>query len=144
MIGFGLAGVAAIVTAAVLAAHALAGSPPAAKPSPSATPTFIARGVLELDGAHLALDDGSCFGTGGFADIRGGADVVIYDATGKALVVGSIADGRAQGDSFAPCLFAFDVPGVPAGVGPYTIGVAGRRPAPFAEAEAGTLSLVLR
>ena len=140
---FGVVGLAAIVTAAVVAVHALAGSTPAGKPTPAASPTFIARGVLELDGSHLSLDTGTCFGTGGYADIRGGADVVIYDAAGKALVVSSIADGQPTGDSFAPCLFAFDVPGVPAGVGPYSIEVSTRGRVPFTQDEAGNLRLTL-
>jgi hypothetical protein len=109
------------------------------KPTPKPTPTaatFTVNGGLQLvdKKAHWKLGD-SCSGSGGFQDIRPGADVVV-SAGGVDLALAPLDAGMAfEADDLSTfCQFIFTVKDVPAGKGIYTLTI-GHRPKKFTEAE---------
>ncbi len=52
-----------------------------------------------------------CVGTGGYDDLRSGADVVVMDGQGGVLAVGRLKAGKAETETV--CKFDFEVKGVP-------------------------------
>lgn len=105
---------------------------------------FAVHGTLKLVGDHLAIGGQPCFGTSGYDDIAVGASVVIYDAAGKQLVIGALGGGTSnQPGSLGVCTFTFDISGVPAGVGPYSIEVTHRGKVPFDQSTASDVELTL-
>lgn len=103
--------------------------------------TFTASGKLGLVAVDAATDDCSS-GTGGYDDIHEGASVVIYDAAGKKLAVGSLDAGKERGTS-GLCLFDFEVSDVPSGVGPYGVEVSSRGQVTFKEDQADNIVISL-
>ena len=99
---------------------------------------FNASGTVGLIAVDAAEDDCSA-GIGGFDDIREGASVVISDAEGKRVALGSLQAGSGDG----ACLFAFDVADIPSGQGPYAVEVASRGEVAFNEEDADGIVLSL-
>jgi len=140
-----------IISAACLLLLAGCGGKAAAKPT--ASKTITASGTLTLQlGAYMNEDDVNCTGLEGYSDIAAGVQVVVYDATGKAVGLGRLGSGQVEGDDRDVagttvhgdrCEFSFSVGGVPAGAGPYSVEVSHRGKIAFAEAEAGSLRLTL-
>jgi hypothetical protein len=93
----------------------------------------LARGY---DGASSA-----CYGKGGYADIRAGAQVVISDSAGATIAVGSLDAGTVT--SGRGCVLPFSVPGVPSGKGFYGIEVSHRGVLKYNESEFVTRNLEL-
>jgi len=140
-----------LIAAACLLLLAGCGSSAAAK---SAAPkTFTAAGTLTLQlGAYMNEDDVNCTGLEGYDDIKTFAQVVVYDATGKAVGLSQLGYGKLVGpdrDVLGTtvhgdhCTFDFSVPGVPAGAGPYMVEVSHRGKIAFTEASAGSIALTL-
>lgn len=102
--------------------------------------TFTASGKLGLVAVDAASDDCSS-GTGGYSDIHEGASVVISDADGKKLAVGSLKAGKDIGDGL--CVFDFKVPNVRSGAGPYGVEVSHRGEISFTEKEADSIVISL-
>ncbi len=105
--------------------------------------TITVRGNLTLIG--LIGDptaSGPCDASlrGGMGDIAPGAQVVVYDATGKTVGIGELQEGTIDGGA---CVMPFTVAGVPAGVGPYSVEVTHRGKIAFTEAEASDVELSL-
>lgn len=91
--------------------------------------TFTASGDLVVtDSDGLGVDHGgigsACSGTNGYSDIAQGAQVVIYDASGKSLAIGALQQGEYYGAD--GCQFKWSVTGIPSGVGPYSVQVTHR------------------
>lgn len=97
-----------------------------------AGPTITLVGDLQLDGVvGPKWDTGAtCWGNGGFADIREGAQVTVTDPTGKVLATGALAEGRVQPhpsiDGAKTCVFAFSVKSIPSGLTMYGVEVSHR------------------
>lgn len=105
---------------------------------------FSVHGTLKLTGDHLAIAGQPCFGTSGYDDIAVGTSVIIYDATGKQLVIGALGGGTAnQPGALGVCTFTIDVSGVPTGAGPYSIEVSHRGKVPFDQSTASDVELTL-
>jgi len=80
------------------------------------------RGRIDFIGTgngDILIDaQGNCQGEGGFNDIKAGAQVVVSDASGKTLALGSLAPGMYDTNATGidiPCTFPFTVTGVPSG-----------------------------
>ena len=74
-------------------------------------------------------------------DIAGGAQVTVYDGSGKAVALGMLDSGVARGWD---CVFTFSVLGVPVDAGPiYAVEVSHRGQIKFTQDEATSLSLTL-
>jgi hypothetical protein len=147
-----IAGVALLV-AGVAAVFALTrGGSGGPKQSPVAVhspKTITVHGALVLNGPISFGSEGSdmCGGLAGYNDVIAGAQVVVYDAAGKQLVVAALPAGT-QGDNYfgnplRQCWFTIDIPGVPAGVGPYSIEVTHRGKIPFEESKAYDVEMTL-
>ncbi|MBM0240593.1 hypothetical protein JNW88_32330 [Micromonospora sp. ATA32] len=106
---------------------------PAAASRPTATGTFVVTGAVVLgDGASFTRDDHlGCAGTGGYADVRDGAPVLI--ATAGGFAAGKLTDPRALTDG--TCRFFFTVRGVPAGQDTYLLMVADQESHQYVEQE---------
>lgn len=118
-------------------------SPTAAKPTPAAK-TFTAIGTLDLGGQPDGGTGAPCEGANGYTDIHAGTQVVVYDAAGKSLGVSALAAGSTISNgpaAFATCHFKFSVPGVPSGVGPYSVQVGSYDKTTFTEDGAGALKV---
>lgn len=91
--------------------------------SSAATPkTILISGTMTLDNGFGA-EGLPCSGTGGYSDMREGAQVVITDANSATLAVGSLDAGRR--DSAQNCAFPFSL-AAPAGHQFYGIEVSHR------------------
>ena len=72
-------------------------------------------GSQTITGSFVLTDDEvvwsttSCSGTGGYRDIREGADVVVKDGAGTIVGTGSLVDDPA-GSSTSRCRYTFEVP----------------------------------
>lgn len=84
--------------------------------------TIAATGALQLPLSKTTGTD-PCKGTGGYADIRPGAQVVFYDNAGAILATGQLDNGTLTGDQ---CTLPWTVVGIPAGKGPYQYEVSHR------------------
>jgi hypothetical protein len=89
-----------------------------------ATIVLLARGSSEPRAlfADVVLKDGSrepegrrCAGTGGYADIRFGADVTVTDASGRVIGTGTLVQGIRvkRGSATTDCLFRFGIRDLP-------------------------------
>lgn len=93
---------------------------------------------ITITGNLLLVDEdvknagAGCYGTGGYEDIEGGAQVVVSDAAGATLALGKLGAGQSVGAG--ECRFAIRVT-VPAGKGFYSIAVGRRPPLQYAEAD---------
>lgn len=86
----------------------------------SAPEPFTVMGTLTLtsDAGRMGGWDagyGPCQGmdTSDYVDVAGGAPVTVYDATGKIIGAGTLADGEPVEDVYRQCRFAFAIPNVP-------------------------------
>ncbi|WP_320067855.1 hypothetical protein [Micromonospora sp. RTGN7] len=140
-----------VALAAALAGCASASD--AGQPAASATTAPANRGVagaLTLDdpaGFTWSSDTG-CVGTGGYADIREGAQVVITDAAGATIGLGKLdqgkLDGTLPGRTADICKFTFHLASVPSGKGFYGVEVAHRGTVQYPEDKVfGALALTL-
>lgn len=102
---------------------------------------FTAKGALGIVAVDATTDDCSA-GTGGYSDIREGASVVITDASGKKLAVGSLKEGKPYGESRL-CTFGFSIEDIPGGEGPYSVEVGSRGEVAFTEDEADSIVISL-
>lgn len=110
--------------------------------------TFAASGSLSLsdpDGVYVATDamapGAPCQGSGGYDDLRPGAQVVVTDDAGKVLAVGRL-DAGATDDSkaytspyYRHCVLPFTVSKVPAGEDFYGVQITHRGVVQKSEAE---------
>ncbi|RZS33883.1 hypothetical protein EV193_11033 [Herbihabitans rhizosphaerae] len=93
-----------------------------AEPSPASAPLLITvRGDLaltqELASDAILRQQSTCYGTKGYDDIHGGAQVVVYDAAGVVLGVGKLDSGiwdYSVDGYYRPCKLSFTIIGVPA------------------------------
>jgi hypothetical protein len=96
--------------------------------------TFAVTGDLKLTDTGNGWASGEvCSGSGGYRDIQAGAQVVVTDAAGTVVAVGSLSVGIAE--TFMICRFGFGVAGVPAGRGFYGVEVTHRGQVRYAEAD---------
>ncbi|HTY35405.1 helix-turn-helix transcriptional regulator [Mycobacterium sp.] len=112
------------------------GGASAAASTPPMPATFTVSGDLTV--ADVPAMDSSCFPSGGYADIEIGAQVTISDANGVTVALGQLQAGTPAASSLpsrTDCMFAFTVPGVPAGKGFYGIEVSHRGVIRYAEAD---------
>ena len=86
------------------------------------TGSLALRGRIDFIGTgsgDILIDaQGDCQGEAGFNDITAGAQVVVSDATGKTVALGSLAGGMYDKNATGidiPCTFPFTVTGVPSG-----------------------------
>ncbi|WP_434315822.1 hypothetical protein [Leifsonia sp. P73] len=108
----------AVVLAAALSLTACSGGSPAAAHSLSAAGTVSVPVAIVFSQTDGSVDE-PCTAGDGYTDINSGAQVVITDASGKTIGVGTLGDGThdATPDSTTAdrCLFPFAVKGLPAG-----------------------------
>lgn len=109
--------------------------------------TFTAQGSVTLtddDGVFVNGDANGpgreCTGTGGFDDIKAGAQVVVKDADGTTLATGNLGEGATTNkanfaDRYETCEFEFRVAGVPEGQSFYGVEVSHRGELQKTEAE---------
>lgn len=64
-------------------------------------------------GVGYATAGATCNGYAGFSDLTSGSPVTVYDATGKIVALGKLADGTSPDG--VSCLFPFSVADVPDG-----------------------------
>jgi hypothetical protein len=105
-----------VVPAALAAVLALAGcsGTPAAKPTPTPT-AFTAEGSVSVQGfSETGSDDELCVALENYDDIAFGAQVVISDAAGKTVALGTLESGSFE-DAGNQCVFPFNIPDVPLG-----------------------------
>lgn len=125
-------------------------SKPAPVAATSAPAAKVVTGTLTLtdeDGIDWSSSAG-CFGTGGYDDVRSGAQVVITDPAGKTVALGKldqgVLDGTVPGRTADLCKFTFAVTGVPTGHGFYGVEVAHRGRVQYPEQQLfAALSLTL-
>ena len=104
-----------------------------------AAQTFTVAGRLHLTDGDTLLN--GCRGTGGYADIEAGAQVVVYDNAGKSLAAGELGPGA---EDATGCLYPFTVTGVPVGGGgPYSVEITHRGKIVFTRTQAGYLQMSL-
>lgn len=140
----------ATITAALVlgaAAFGIAGCDSASLPViPSG---FTVSGVLTLHqststystNAYTTLKyplEHTCDGQGGFSDIRPGASVTVYDASGTIVGSGAITDDGST--SSTGCQFPFTVPNVPTGSAFYQYEISHRGKLTFTADEASSLA----
>ncbi|WP_166390346.1 hypothetical protein [Nocardioides ochotonae] len=132
----------AVATALSLAAcgegEEAGGAAPAAEAEPE---SFTARGSLKLTSGSVERAGDVCYGSDGFDDIAGGAQVVVRDAAGESVALGELDEGTPAGA--VQCVFTFAVRDVPAGDSVYSAEVAGRGEVSFTPDEAFALTLTL-
>lgn len=90
---------------------------------------FQAHGTFTLyspsvEAAYDYVDAANCRGTNGFADVRDGTEVRVYDARGELLAAGQLESGAFV--PFERCQLVFELPGVPRGRGMYQVEVGER------------------
>lgn len=79
-------------------------------------PVTITGSVTLTDGVD---GGGTCQGSGGYADIRGGTSVVVHDSTGKVVATGQLEEGiggpgiLTDSDIAFECKFPFTLEDVP-------------------------------
>lgn len=103
---------------------------------------FTVTGEVTLISAEVDwLAGGECYGTSGYDDMIGGAQVLVRDADGKSVAVGELAGGVKE--DRVTCRFPFTVDDVPSGSVVYSVEVAHRGEVSFTEADADDVSLSL-
>lgn len=143
-LGFGSA---LALIAALVAAYALSGRD-RADPEPAAPPATTAiSGSLELTLPHFTWSNSTntCWGDGGFSDIREGAQVVVSDAAGAVIAVSALSAGlpSVAGGRATSCTFGITVTNVPSGRTFYGVEVSHRGVVRFAEVDLGRVALSL-
>lgn len=142
-----LVAVALLAAAAAVGASALSGDQDGPPPAPPAAPTIVVSGSLVLTLPHFtwSSSSGTCWGDGGFADIRGGAPVAVTDAAGTVIAMSELRPGlpTVSGDRASECTFGITVIDVPAGGKFYGVEVSHRGAVRFAEADLGQVHLSL-
>jgi hypothetical protein len=106
----------------------------------SGTVTIGRGGFERAGGDYLGATETSCSATGGYGDIRQGAQVVVSDAEGTTIALGVLGAGAAdlEGDGRArSCTWPFTVDGVPTGHAFYGVEVSKRGRIQFTERELG-------
>jgi hypothetical protein len=101
-------------------------------------------GTVTLVDANSAAEwavAGRCTGTGGFSDLKTGAEVVISDDSGKTLAISSLT-APVTGDVAGRCIFGFSAD-VPAGKHFYGVTVTHRGAVKFSEAALPTAALTI-
>lgn len=147
------AAAAAVLLAGGAAVYVLSDEESAATSSPKPTSTAAARTVVgtltlnDSDGFTFASDSG-CNGTGGYDEIRAGAQVVITDGAGTTVALGQLGSGQMDGtfnsSTAEMCKFNFAVPAVPTGKGFYGVEIAHRGRVQYPEQQLfGALALTL-
>lgn len=133
---------AGVVTGVLAGRHANA---VAAASSPSPGPaTFQIFGNIQLEPGQFYWNDTpteTCWGGGGYNDLKVGGPVVVTDAAGKTVGVGQIDSSRPQTDInkvAEGCLLMFSVKGVTDGSAFYGVAVGHRAAVQFPRAELGT------
>lgn len=124
-----LTGIVALV-AVVVVAVVLTGR----RSSATLTPTFSMSGSLTLIDSDSTFDSGGCQGTGGHDDIYEGTNITVYNNAGTIVGVGNLGTGI--GLDSVDCFFAFSIPDVPAGQGPYQYEISHRGRLTISEADA--------
>jgi hypothetical protein len=114
--------VGALTTGVIIWLNAAMGPVGGVAGTPPAPPVSI-RGTLTLRDS-FASSDGACVGKGGYADIRGGTQVTVYDGP-RVAAVGSLSTGVVVGAWPGDCDFAFSVT-VPRGPDFYSVEVSHR------------------
>lgn len=106
--------------------------------------TLTISGKLELVDQNLAtFSDDTCAGSGGYSDLRGGAQVVVTSASGGTIGLGQLGEGQWTTGSKL-CTFPFSVE-APAGQGFYGVEVTHRGSVKYSEADlAQPLALEIR
>lgn len=99
--------------------------------------------MVKVSGTLTLVDkdaywSGNCAGTGGYSDIREGAQVIVTDAAGKTVGVGALSKGVPDGSTV--CRFTLDV-SVPAGLGFYGVELGRRGSVKYAEQDLDTVRL---
>ena len=109
--------------------------------APSTPETLTVVGDLTLYDYDIETYGGECYGVDGYDDLEGGAQVVVRDAEGKSVGLGSLDPGVKvrRGE----CRFDFEVTDVPPGLGIYSVEVSHRGEIQFKESEAEQISLSL-
>ena len=132
------------LTVAALTLTACQSSSPAAPTASPKPETFDVAGTLTLSGYRdVTLADGDCVGDGGYADIRGGAPVIVRDSRGEQLALGSLEPGTWPVIDEWSCDFAFRLDGVPESGTTYSLEVARRGEVPFSRDDALSVRLTL-
>lgn len=104
---------------------------------------LLARGTATLILPHFQWDPGAgCWGVGTHADVTGGGQVTVTDATGAVVALGKLDPGTPSMSADDPtrarlCLLTFRVPDVPAGKGFYTVTVGAHPGVKVTEADMG-------
>lgn len=122
-----LGAVAAVLVALLPGTQANPSAAPSQAPVAAASATSLTiNGEVVLEVTFDSVKSGdwpSCTGTGSYADLASGAQVVVTDAAGKTVGLGRLDPGvrRERG-----CVFFFKVTDVPAGGEFYGVEVSGR------------------
>ncbi len=69
-------------------------------------------GTFKLIDSDVNYNQFTCYGLGGYADIREGADVIVKDGSGKIIAKSKLVDDKA-GSSARGCAYTFEVADVP-------------------------------
>lgn len=69
--------------------------------------------LFDTDAFSSSTSGSSCTGGSGYDDIREGADVNVYNETGKLVATSSLLGGTIASDANATCTFPFSVSNVP-------------------------------
>ncbi len=88
-------------------------------------------GEVLLHDTRINTTGNSCRGSGGYDDLREGAQVVVTDATGKSIGIGTLGTGVSNTNI---CTWEFSVT-VPAGGGIYGVEVSHRGKLQYSEAD---------
>lgn len=157
LIAAGVVGVLALMAATGIAVWFVSRPSPAPSAAPAATPGATgareAVGTVVLQHSQFSwggLQDRTCKGWKGFADIGGGTQVTVTDAGGKVLAIGTLDNGNATGITPSDanglpraevCTLSFKVTGITPGVGPYGIEIAHRGVVRYEEGKLGIIQL---
>lgn len=122
-------------------AKGTAKSTPGASSEDAGPKTFNIVGDITLIDSGVNHTASECWGTGGYDDMVGGAQVVVKDASGTSVAVSQLNAGAPE--TSVACRFDFVVKGVPAGGSVYSLEVSHRGSYSFTQDEAQTLHLSL-
>jgi hypothetical protein len=129
-----------LLAAAAVGAYLLGG-----KAADAGTQPIAAEGDLRLAGGQYSYSGQTCAGKGGYSDVRGGTQVVVTDAAGKAIAVTALATGRlfSFDNQTTECVFDFETT-VPGGHTFYGVAVGKRGAVQYSATELGKpLRLIL-
>lgn len=130
-----------LLAALVVLLASCATDTPTVAPDTEVVESVTVSGTLLLIDSDIRRAGGECHGTGGYADITAGAQVVIRDRDGTTVGLGSLDPGRPE--SRVECRFGFVVDDVPAGRGIYSVEVSHRGEVSFNEDDADAVALTL-